>query len=296
MKTRLPLLFLSTAALALCQEPNATCGPVMTDKGAVSGSVAGSSCVFKGVPYAQPPIGALRFRPPVPHDQWSGVLATTTQGNRCPQLDANNNSVGAEDCLFINLWAPVLAHPTLDEESPQKISGNYGFLDEIAALQWVQRNIAAFGGDPTRVTLFGMSAGGEDVENHLVSPLSKGLFSAAILESPGVSFDAVPTLEQSEKTTGSPVAAATGCATQQDVASCLRALPMAKLVEAVPGVGSTIAQNNYGPIVDGYVIPAAPIDVMAADSVSAGRGVRTASCDFWDAHPELSIWRSSKLD
>src|SRR5712692_10070681 len=108
-----------------------------------------------------------------------------------------------------------LAHPTLDAESTQKISGNYGFLDEIAALQWVQRNIAAFGGAPTRVTLFGMSAGGQDVETHLVSPLSKGLFSAAILESPGSSVDAVPTLAQLEQTTGALVATAAGCAAEK---------------------------------------------------------------------------------
>jgi para-nitrobenzyl esterase len=257
----------------------------------------------------------------VAHDPWSGVLATTAQGNRCPQLDANNNVVGAEDCLFVNLWAPgrlsgslpvmvwfhggghtagtnafanlgltpfdgqyflerfgvlvvtvefrlnvlgFLAHPALDAESPQGVSGNYGFLDEVAALRWVQQNIAAFGGDPTRVTLFGMSAGGQDVGLHLVSPLSKGLFSAAILESPGSSFDAIPTLAQLEQTTGAQVATATGCAAEKDLAACLRALPMAKLVVAVPAIGSLLAPGNYGPIVDGYAIPAPPIDIMAA--------------------------------
>src|SRR5712692_10591408 len=76
---RPPLLLFSTAALTLCQGPNAACGPVMTDKGAVSGSPAGSGCAFKGIPYAQPPTGALRFRPPVPHDPWSRVLATTAE-------------------------------------------------------------------------------------------------------------------------------------------------------------------------------------------------------------------------
>ena len=294
----------------------------MTAKGAVSGSPAGTGCAFRGIPYAQPPIGALRFRPPVSHEPWSGVLSASAQGNRCPQLDASNNVVGAEDCLFINLWAPgrltgglpvmvwfhggghvagtnafgnggltpfdgqyfldhfgvivvtvefrmnvlgFLAHPVLDAESPQNVSGNYGFLDQIAALQWVQQNIAAFGGDPARVTLFGMSSGGADVELHLVSPLSRGLFRAAILESPGVSFDAVPTLAQLEQTTGAQVVTATGCMAEKDVAACLRALPLARLVPAVPGLAGLPGQyTNYGPVVDGYTIPAPVIDVISA--------------------------------
>lgn len=314
---RFSVFVISSVTLALCQGLSAACGPVMTDKGAVSGSPVGSDCAFKGIPYAQAPVGALRFRPPVPHDPWTGVLNAIAQGSRCPQLGAN--STGSEDCLFINLWAPgrlsgklpvmvwfhgggpagtnasgnggltpfdgqyflerfgvivvtvefrlnvlgFLAHPALDAESPQEISGNYGFLDEIAALQWVQRNIAAFGGDPSRVTLFGMSSGGRDVGLHLVSPLSNGLFSAAILESPAPSFDAVPTLAQLEQTTGTQVVTATECAAEKDIAACLRALPLAKLVAAVPGTGSTIVQPNYGPVVDGYVIPAPPIDIIA---------------------------------
>jgi para-nitrobenzyl esterase len=156
------------------------------------------------------------------------------------------------------------AHATLDSESLQNVSGNYGFLDQIAALQWVQQNIAAFGGDPSRVTLFGMSAGGEDVGLHLVSPLSKGLFSAAIVESPGVSLDAVPTLPQTEQTFGAQVVTATGCSAEADVAACLRALPLTKLVPAVPGISSTIAAGSYGPVIDGYVIPAPPVDIIAA--------------------------------
>jgi para-nitrobenzyl esterase len=157
-----------------------------------------------------------------------------------------------------------LAHPALDAESPQGVSGNYGFLDEIAALQWIQRNIVAFGGDPTRVTLFGMSAGGEDIGSHLVSPLSKGLFSGVILESPAVSFDAIPTLAQLEQTTGAQVAAAAECASEKDVAACLRALTLDKLIPAVPGISSTIAPGNYGPVIDGYVLPAPPLDIIVS--------------------------------
>jgi para-nitrobenzyl esterase len=277
---RVPFLLLSISTLALCQGPGAACGPVMTDKGAVSGSPAGSGCAFKGIPYAQPPTRGLRFKPPVPRDPWTGVLSTTDFANRCAQLDANNNVVGAEDCLYVNLWVPAssgnapvmvffhggfhvtgnigsggiplydgqylmerfgvivvtlqsrlnvlgyLAHPALDAESPQGVSGNYGFLDEVAALQWLQHNIAAFGGDPSRVMLFGFSAGGADMGVHLVSPLSKGLFSAIVIQSPWAPLDSLPTLVQSEQGIGAHVATATGCAADSDVAACLRALPL----------------------------------------------------------------------
>ena len=315
---RVSLLLISINIPALCQGPSAACGPVMTNKGAVVGAAAGKGCAFKGIPYAQPPTGALRFKPPVPHDPWTGVLSTTSYGNQCAQPGANNIAVGAEDCLFLNLWAPAslsgnlpvmvwlhggyhvvgnsisgaatwdgkyllerfgvilvtvesrlnvlgyMAHPALDAESPLGVSGNYGFLDQVATLQWVQQNIAAFGGDPSRVTLFGVSAGGEDVALHLVSPLSKGLFSAAIMQSPVVALDAVPTLRQLEQGIGMQTATATACAAASDVAACLRALPMAELIPAVPVINTLLAPGSYVPVVDGYAIPTPPLEIIAA--------------------------------
>ena len=321
---RVHLFLGSLTALALCQGLSAACGPVMTDRGEVAGSPAGSGCAFKGIPFAQPPTGALRFKPPVPHDPWTGVLSATEYGNRCAQLDANNNVIGAEDCLFLNLWAPAalsdnvpvmvwftggfhettnigsggvplydgqyfmerfgvivvtlqfrvnvlgyMVHPALDAENPKNVSGNYGFLDQVAALQWVQQNIAAFGGDPGRVTLFGFSAGGQDVGIHLVSPLSKGLFSAAIISSPWGPLDSAPTVAELEhgigaQVGGGQVASATGCAGESDLASCLRALPLAELVPAVPIVNAIPAPGAWGPVVDGYAIPAQPLDIINA--------------------------------
>ena len=187
--------FVLAAAFVWTQQSTIVCGPVSTDKGAVSGSPAGIGCSFKGIPYAQPPVGGLRLRPPIPHASWTGVLDATRYGSRCPQLGANGIVAGSEDCLVLNVWAPpaapgrllpvmvwfhggghlsgnsmtgsgglipfdgqyylqqhgvmvvtveyrlnglgYLAHPALDAESDRRVSGNYGFLDQVAALQWV---------------------------------------------------------------------------------------------------------------------------------------------------------------
>jgi para-nitrobenzyl esterase len=170
-----------------------------------------------------------------------------------------------------------LALPALDAESDFGVSGNYGFLDEIAALQWVQHNIAAFGGDPRRVMLFGFSAGGQDVALHLVSPLSKGLFASAMMESPAPALE-MPTLIQVEQTTGASVANITACGAAADLLGCLRALPSERVMAAVPGL-SNFSRQTYGPNIDGYAIPDAPLKRISAGLLNAVPVIVGSSAD-----------------
>ena len=208
--------------------------------GAVRGTAEGNLRVFRGIPFAQPPIGPLRWRPPVPIERWKGVRDATEFGPACyqPPPRLSNIYVGnpmpmSEDCLTLNIWAPAdvrkapvffwiyggalqsgasrdpiydgkrlaergvvvvsinyrlgvlgwLAHPELSEESPHAISGNYGLLDQIRALSWVKENVSAFGGDPANVTIAGESAGALSVMYLMTSPLARGLFAKAIVES-----------------------------------------------------------------------------------------------------------------
>ena len=228
---RSALLALFTAGLGLAQQP----APVMTEYGLVQGSSEDGLTVYRGIPFAAPPVGDLRWRPPQPAARWEGVRQATKFAPDPYQGDGKGNV--SEDCLYLNIWTPAksadarvpvlvwiygggfsfgststpvhngehlarkgvvlvsinyrvgpfgfLAHPELSAESPQHVSGNYGLLDQIAGLRWIRKNIAAFGGDPDKVTIFGESAGGIAVSMLCASPLAKGLFRGAISQSGG---------------------------------------------------------------------------------------------------------------
>ena len=209
---------------------------VETSGGLVLGVNQGAVDRFLGIPYAEPPVGELRWRPPVDKAPWSGVLVADSFGPSCPQDPVFNFLPGlenqSEDCLHLNVWAPAgkysdlpvlvwiyggafqfgsaaqpdydgaalaargavvvtfdyrvgslgfMVHPDMALE--QEHSGNYGMLDQLAALKWVKENIAAFGGSPNKVTIFGQSAGGASVWMNLHSPLGAGLFDRAICQS-----------------------------------------------------------------------------------------------------------------
>lgn len=277
------------------------------------GTFDGDSQVFRGIPYAAPPVAELRFRPPEPPAAWDEVRDATTFGDKCPQPGIGGLIIGDEDCLTLNVWRPstlateprpvllfihgganiigsgsdpylhgrrlaeerdlvvvtinyrlgllgFLAHPTLTAESGS--SGNWAYLDQIAALQWVSRNIAAFGGDPERVTIAGESAGGLSVCVLLASPLAAGLFDAAIIQSGGC--DVAP-LEQRERE-GERMTKLSGCAPAADPVDCLRGVSAARLVELAPLGQRDVSKwaLTIGGAVDGRVLPASPWAMFAA--------------------------------
>lgn len=265
-----------------------------TDKGLVKGVATQTMTKFLGIPYAAPPVGALRWQPPQPAARWDGVRDATQFANHCPQGASPFGLASlTEDCLYLNVYAPkfglhhpvmvwihggalvvgqsddydptemvkegvvvvtinyrlgvlgYLAHPALSAEQGGA-SGNYGFLDQQAAMQWVQRNIRFFGGNPHNVTVFGESAGGLSVHTQLASPLAAGLFERAIIESGAYQLNNASLATQEAR--GSALAARVGCDTAADVAACLRAVPVIPLL-ADPDVRAISA-----PTVDGRVL------------------------------------------
>jgi para-nitrobenzyl esterase len=291
--------------------------------------VAGSDpgvMVYKGIPYAAPPIGQLRWRPPQPPHRWDRVRLAEFFGPGCVQDLARSRPPWteefmhqggiSEDCLYLNVWtaaatdaahSPVLvyihgggfsegsgsvavydgealakkgvvvvtinyrlgiigflAYPELTAESAHGASGNYGLLDQVAALQWVRRNIAGFGGDPDNVTIAGQSAGAISVYLLTASPLAAGLFHRAIVESgPGglaafglsSSRALAPPLSEAESG-GAAVANALGASTLRE----LRAMSVDSLT-ATPAGGSPAMR--FGPVIDGYFLPEDPATTYA---------------------------------
>jgi para-nitrobenzyl esterase len=308
------------------------------DSGALRGLVVGDKKdvhVYKGIPYAAPPVGERRWKPPQPVAAWPGVRDCFEFGAACPQTmpallaaipEMAINAPLSEDCLYLNVWTPAdhkseklpvlywihgggcvmgaasqplydgerlarlgcvvvsvnyrlgllgfLAHPALSQESADKASGNYGLLDQIEGLRWVRRNIAAFGGDPERVTILGESAGGISVLCLLVAPQARGLFHGAVAQS-ATAMDlprlreARPGQETAEQA-GQRFIAACGLGASAD-ARHLRQLGAATLVRSAPhepGLGGSVRLKPLslpvGPVVDGHVIPDKPNLLFAA--------------------------------
>ena len=285
-----------------------------TTNGTLEGVAEASGIrAFKGIPFAEPPVGNLRWKEPQPAKNWTGVRRADTFGPRAMQRaifgDMGFRSNGmSEDCLYLNVWTPAksdkerlpvlvyfygggfvagdgsesrydgesmarkgivaltvnyrlsvfgfMAHPELTKESPHHASGNYGYLDQSAALRWVQQNIAAFGGDPKRVTIAGESAGSISVSAQMVSPLSKNLIAGAIGES-GSLLGTLPPVSLAEgEQAGQKFASMVGAASLAE----LRAMSADKLLEAT----ANPAVPRFSATVDGYFFPKTPADLFAA--------------------------------
>ena len=284
--------------------------PVKVDGGLVKGVNENGLTVYKGIPFAAPPVGKLRWKEPQPVIPWNNVLIADKFAPACPQAVNPNaaslvNSVGdqSEDCLYLNIWTPAktakeklpvmvwihgggfalggtsipnysgemlakkgvvlvsiayrmgalgfMAHPELSKENEHGVSGNYGLLDQIAALKWVKNNISAFGGNPGNVTIFGESAGGISVSMLCGSPLAKGLFKRAVSESGGSlgpvsnqGTSGTATLKMAEKQ-GSDFASRMGV---KSIAE-LRSVPVENFIK-----DPSSNMGGFRPDCDGYVI------------------------------------------
>ena len=305
------------AATATAQAASAPGPKVHTDAGWVQGVSDKTLDEFKGIPFAKPPVGDLRWRAPQKPQAWKGVRQAADYGASCMQPEPRSTAPLSEDCLYLNVWKPktatpahklpvmvwiygggfragtaseptydganfarqgvvmvtinyrlgkfgFMAHPDLTAESEHHSSGNYGLLDQIAALQWVQRNISAFGGDPKAVTIFGQSAGGHAVTFLVASPVPQGLVARAIGESAGGFAPAsaktyfghtLRSLQQSEQS---------GLRLQADLKASsiadLRKLPAKAIQEA-----ATLDDDDMGWVTqDGYILPDSVDHIFAA--------------------------------
>jgi para-nitrobenzyl esterase len=278
-------------------------GQVKIKDGILQGTIEGSLKVFKGIPFAAPPVGNLRWRAPQPVEKWKGVKQAT-EFAPAPMQGGNPPSGKSEDCLYLNIWSPAnvasekipvlvwihgggfsfgstsepsyngaklakkgvvlvsiayrvgqlgfLAHPELTSESPNHTSGNYGLLDMIAGLQWIQKNIAAFGGDPGKVTIFGESAGGIAVSMLCASPLAEGLFHGAISQSGGSFGPPRPTTFPGENLRLLKDA-------EQDGIEYTRKANVSTIAELRSIVADSLpmgwGMGSAWPVIDGYAIP-----------------------------------------
>ena len=312
---------------------------VTVAEGELQGAVDSASgvLVFRGIPFAAPPVGDLRWRPPQPAARWRGVRDATRLGRNCmqgqPYSDIDPYAAGvSEDCLYLNVWtagtggarrpvlvwihgggfmagfggeerhhgAPLarkgavvvtlnyrlgalgfLAHPAFAAESPQRAAGNYGLLDQVEALHWVRRNIARFGGDPDRVTIFGESAGGMSVGALVASPLAKGLFRGAIMES-GTGIGTGVLRRDSAAVYAQRFAAALGVTGDgADAAARLRAVPAETLLAASrPGGGGGLRNS---PAVDGWALPRPVDSALATGAYNAVPVIVGSNADESDA-------------
>jgi para-nitrobenzyl esterase len=311
-----------TMILFLHSAPVSAQKTVTIDSGTLQGVAANGVIAFKGIPFAAPPVGNLRWRPPQPAPHWSGTRSAAEYGNDCMQLPFPSDAAPLgtkpdEDCLVLNVWRPqaksqhkfpvmvwiygggwvnggsspsvydgsqfakggvvfvsfnyrlgrfgFFAFPALTKEDPNGFHGNYGYMDQIAALKWVQRNIAAFGGDPSQVTIFGESAGGFAVHMLLNTPLTKGLFQRAIIESGGGrGADPGGSSHLSKVVGGKPSAESIGVAFAESMGidgdgsaalAKLRSLPAEEIVNGLNMASMFQQAGTYsGPIIDGKIV------------------------------------------
>jgi len=283
---------------------------IQTPDGSISGYRSGDIAVFKGIPFAAPPVGELRWKAPQPVKPWKGVMkcekfsASPIQNKPVPFMMWTKEFITPpgnlnEDCLYLNIWTPAksmgeklpvlvwiygggfssgsaacdvydgeemakkgiifvsfnyrvgvlgfLAHPELSRESENKVSGNYGLMDQIAALTWVKQNIGLFGGDPAKVTIGGQSAGSMSVGAMVVSPLTAGLFNGAIAQSGGILSRFVTSLPDAEKS-------------GQAFMTKIKAANIGELRNKSPEE-LLAAGQNFGMVADGYVLPE---DILSA--------------------------------
>lgn len=306
------LTFILAVAATIAATQTFAQGPqVKTVNGVVEGTIDSTGIhSFKGIPFAQPPVGDLRWKEPQPVKNWDGVRKADHFGPQAMQKRVYSDMIfrssgTSEDCLYLNVWTPAksskaklpvmvyfygggfsagdgseprydgesmaqrgivtvtvnyrlgifgfMAHPELTQESPHHASGNYGLLDQHAALEWVQKNIAAFGGDPNHVTIDGESAGSFSVCAQMLSPLNKGLIAGAIGESGG--FSKLSPLAEGENN-GLAFAKKIGAKSLAD----LRAMPAEQLLDSASRPGN----GRFWEVLDGYFFPKQPADILAA--------------------------------
>ena len=310
-------------------------GPVaVTANGAVRGMADGAVDEFLGLPYAAPPVGALRWQPPQPAASWAGVRDATAFGPHCPQPASPFGAASmSENCLYLNVFTPrddgpgarhpvmvwihggalvtgesndydptqlvedgvtvvtinyrlgalgFLAHPALADAKGQ--SGDYGLEDQQAALRWVQRNIARFGGDPRDVTIFGESAGGLSTLSQVASPEARGLFQKAIVESG--SYDLTQAPLSAAEAAGQAFAAKAGCASQ--TAACLRSLPVSTILADEDTAG-------YTPNLNSEVLPESLGAAFAAGAFNRVPIINGTNHDEWRLFVALDTLEGSPV-